>query len=61
MQEKDVEKSDLEIPDWLERGTVRYEPDAWSEASSDAEDAAEDVARIDELDAFPDPKTDPRF
>jgi hypothetical protein len=55
MQNKDVEKSDLEIPDWLERGTVRYEPDAWSEASSDAEDAAEDVARIDELDAFPDP------
>jgi hypothetical protein len=52
MQRKDVETSVLEIPDWLEKGTIRCDPDAWSEASSDAEDVAEDVAKIDDLDTF---------
>ena len=52
MQKTDVETSEPEIPDWLEKGTIRCDPDVWSEASSDAEDAAEDVARIDDLDTF---------
>ena len=35
-----AETSQLKIPEWLEKGTIRCDSDVWSDASSDAEDVA---------------------
>jgi hypothetical protein len=49
---EDVETSQLKIPEWLEKGTIRCDSDLWSDASSDAED----IGNLEELENFAHPE-----